>query len=142
MVVGVSLVTYFMGQVGYMPSIVLCTANVVSKTNQDETASLEEEAEHPEGATDADSDDSLQVATGAMVYDEGVQYATFVACIDFGAQLGDWISVPIIAAYGVTRENNRANLDRYICLCAMLRIASIAFLWLIRPAHSTLNTIE
>jgi hypothetical protein len=147
LVVFVSTVTYFMGQIGYMPSVILATANVVSSSDGN-TDSMDEAREGPDsrhqhytGDGALSSEDSTTSNTSytedeghsGVVYDEGIQYATFVACIDFGAQIGDWISVPIIAAYGITRANNWANLYRYIVLCALIRIVSVSFLCIIRP---------
>jgi hypothetical protein len=147
LVVFVSIVTYFMGQIGYMPSVILATANVVGSSDEN-TDSMDQAREGPDdrhqhyaGDGALSSKDSGTANTNCtedegysgVVYDEGIQYATFVACIDFGAQMGDWISVPIIAAYGITRANNWANLDRYIVLCALVRIASVSFLCIICP---------
>jgi hypothetical protein len=147
LVVFVSIVTYFMGQIGYMPSVILATANVVSSSDGN-ADSMDQAREGPDdrhqhyagdGALSSEDNGASNTSYtederhSGVVYDEGIQYATFVACIDFGAQMGDWISVPIIAAYGITRANNWANLDRYIVLCALLRIASVSFLWIIRP---------
>jgi hypothetical protein len=147
LVVFVSTVTYFMGQIGYMPSVILATANVVSSSGGN-TDSMDQAREGPDsrhqhytGDGALSPEDSATSNTSytedeghsGVVYDEGIQYATFVACIDFGAQMGDWISVPIIAAYGITRANNWANLDRYIVLCALIQIAPVSFLCIIRP---------
>ena len=140
LVLTVGIFTSFMGQIGYMPSVILATANVVTSTDSSGTA---------ESRTRG-SDSSLELMTPRCdagnsyvdaVHDEGIQYATFVACIDFGAQLGDWISVPIISALGIKRENQWANLDKLIILCATMRIASLAFLFIIRPYSPSPTTI-
>ncbi len=67
----------------------------------------------------------------------GVQYASFVSCIDFGAQIGQWISVPLIAFLGVTRENQWNNLDRLVIICSLCRMARAVFLGLILPSSSS-----
>lgn len=67
----------------------------------------------------------------------GVQYASFVSCIDFGAQIGQWLSVPLIAYLGVTRENHWHNLDRLVIICSLFRIGRAAFLGLILPSSPT-----
>jgi hypothetical protein len=134
LVVAVGAVTYFIGQIGYMPSVILTTANVVSTTDANKAvdASTGGSISFSEGRTLGD-DAEEEEWTGDAVYDEGIQYATFVACIDFGAQVGNWISVPMIAAFGIQRENHWANLDKFIVLCALMRIASVSFLYIIRP---------
>jgi len=147
----VTIATNFEGELGFMPSVVLATANVVNisdgRSNDDKP---------PENsAQQRCSDNEIEVADNSgrggtnsqlhtlgvgrkceekesAVYDESMQYASFLSCIDFGSQIGNWISVPIIASLGITRENHWANLDTYIIICALARVASIAFLCLIR----------
>jgi hypothetical protein len=140
LVLSVGVVTSFMGQIGYMPSVVLATANVVTSTDANGTM----------GTRRVVSDSPYELMTPRYdtgnryveaEHNEGIQYATSVACIDFGAQLGDWISVPIIAALGITRENQWANLDKLIILCAEMRIASLAFLFIIWPCSTSASTI-
>lgn len=63
----------------------------------------------------------------------GMQYASFLSCIDFGAQIGDWISVPIVSSLGITRENHWDHLDSFIILCSIFRMSRVVFLWLICP---------
>jgi hypothetical protein len=149
LVAAVSVVAYFMGQIGYMPSVILATANVVRLPKEiDKNASDSSSRESISSSEGRRSDDGIAEKVDwdcdTTVYDEGIQYATAVACIDFGAQMGDWISVPIIAAFGIERENHWANLDKFIVLCAMLRIASVAFLYIIRPIRhsSSMMTME
>ena len=143
LVVFVSIVSYFMGQIGYIPSVVLTTANVVSSSKEPIDRQRESATSNPQANNSGPSDDDSETDDTNMrqgncepLYDEGMQYSIFMSCIGFGAQLGDWISIPIIKAFGITRENQWANLDHYILLCALLRIASVAFLWLIRPPES------
>merc|ERR1712238_627943 len=73
---------------------------------------------------------------GSRAIGAGMQYASFLSCIDFGAQIGDWISVPIIAAFGISRDNNWDGLDRFVVMCCFLRMTRILFLFLIRPKYS------
>jgi len=63
----------------------------------------------------------------------GMQYASFLSCIDFGAQIGDWITVPIVASLGITRENHWDNIDKLVVICSILRMCRVIFLWLICP---------
>ncbi|KAL7581261.1 hypothetical protein ACA910_006032 [Epithemia clementina (nom. ined.)] len=62
----------------------------------------------------------------------GVQYGTFITCIDFGDQLGALVSGAVVSAFGITRENDWNHLDQYIFLCALLVLASTCFLVLLR----------
>ena len=63
----------------------------------------------------------------------GMQYASFLSCIDFGAQIGDWIAVPIVSSLDITRENHWDHLDSFIILCSIFRMSRVVFLWLICP---------
>jgi len=146
LLLAVMICTYFMGSVGYMPMVVLATANVVSSDNADKQ--IEHLNERNDSVEGAGIELTLKANEGVAfeheteqrpVYDEGMQYASYLSCIYVGAQVGDWIAVPIIAALGISRENEWKNLDLFIVICALGRIASIAFLWLIRPT-ATLQT--
>mmetsp|Transcript_32197 Transcript_32197/g.67302 ORF Transcript_32197/g.67302 Transcript_32197/m.67302 type:complete len:222 (+) Transcript_32197:3-668(+) len=63
----------------------------------------------------------------------GMQYASFLSCIDFGAQIGDWITVPIVASLDITRENHWDRLDQFVIICSFCRMTRVVFLWLICP---------
>ena len=67
------------------------------------------------------------------VISAGLQYASFLSCIDFGAQIGDWITIPIIASLGITRENHWDHLEKLIMICSIFRMTRVVFLWLICP---------
>ena len=136
-VVIVKIVTYFIGYVGFMPSVVLATANVLGSEDLDSN-DISTRRDNTTSTTSSSSRDQngskKETSEEPTIYnDDGMQYSTLVSCIDFGAQVGDWISVPIIAALGITRENNWTNLDQYIIICAAARLFSVSFLWLIRP---------
>jgi len=72
--------------------------------------------------------------SGSSMYSTGMQYASFLSCIDFGAQIGDWISVPIVASLGITRENHWEHLDQFVIICSIFRMVRVVFLWLICPS--------
>ena len=63
----------------------------------------------------------------------GMQYASFLSCIDFGSQVGDWITIPIVASLGITRDNHWDNLDKLVIICSFFRMTRVVFLWLILP---------
>mmetsp|Transcript_4036 Transcript_4036/g.7196 ORF Transcript_4036/g.7196 Transcript_4036/m.7196 type:complete len:685 (+) Transcript_4036:176-2230(+) len=72
----------------------------------------------------------------------GMQYASFLSCIDFGAQIGDWITVPIVASLDITRENHWDHLDQLIIICSIFRMARVVFLWLICPPRNPDHTLD
>jgi len=99
---------------------------IVSSLNID-TLCNEEEGNHN------DDKNTISRANVPMI-STGMQYASFLSCIDFGAQIGDWISVPIIASLGITRDNHWDHLDKLVILCSIFRMARVLFLWLICPS--------
>lgn len=77
-------------------------------------------------ATDEDSDrgdDSQKV---------DMQYGTLVSCIDFGDQLGALLAGPIVAALGISRENDWAGMDSLIQLSSLAALLSIGFIAILR----------
>lgn len=67
------------------------------------------------------------------VISTGIQYASILSCIDFGAHIGDWITVPIVASLGITLQNHWDQLDKLVILCSILRMVRAVFLWIICP---------
>ena len=130
LVATVGLVKYFFAELDYQPSLVLSTTNVYNDDDDtlprsdfnDETEAFDE-YEHKSGtpsslSIDLNEDDgpnSSSVSSSspqkAPLVSQGMQYASFLSCIDFGAQIGDWISVPIIASLDITRENHWVSLS-------------------------------
>mmetsp|Transcript_17701 Transcript_17701/g.38464 ORF Transcript_17701/g.38464 Transcript_17701/m.38464 type:complete len:719 (+) Transcript_17701:150-2306(+) len=109
-------VTGVVAELNFLPSLVLATTNIVA---------TERAPVAPAGSATSRDDCSL--------YDEGMQYASFISCIDFGEQIGSWITVPIVASLDITRDNEFANLDHLILLCASIYSVSLVYLCLIRP---------
>jgi len=139
----VSIATFFATTVAFMPSVVLATSNVLSKTEPHVHS-------RPSPTEDGDSsheelipvqvqlaeEDEFPGGRGSEDYlfdDEGMQYAAYLSCIDFGSQVGNWLAVPIITALNVSRDNGWHNLDKFVLICAAGRIASILFLPIIQP---------
>jgi len=59
-------------------------------------------------------------------------YAFLVSCIDFGDQISAWITVPLIEALAINRENGWNHIDKFLGLCAILGLLSLCFLPLLR----------
>ena len=109
-------------EINFLPSLMLSTTNV-------------------SGSQGADADNSThqntEVGVNALPHspfaDEGMQYASYISCIDFAENIGSWITVPIVTALNITRENNFLGLDRLIFICSSAYLISLAYLCLIRP---------
>ena len=62
----------------------------------------------------------------------GVKYGTLISCIDFGDQLGQLVSGPLVVFLGISRENNFAQLDHLIFVCFYFEILSLLLLLLLK----------
>ncbi|KAL3939382.1 MAG: hypothetical protein SGBAC_005883 [Bacillariaceae sp.] len=61
----------------------------------------------------------------------GVEYGTLVSCIDFGDQIGAVAAGLIVAALGVSRENDWRNLGSFIVLSCIFAVASVGLIKLV-----------
>ena len=134
LVATVGLVKYFFAELDYQPSLVLSTTNVYNDDDDtlpsdlpndfnDETEAFDE-YEHKSGTPSSlsidfndDNNETFSPVSSSSpqkppLVSQGMQYASFLSCIDFGAQIGDWISVPIIASLDITRENHWVSLSQ------------------------------
>ncbi len=164
LVAAVGLAKYFFAELDYMPALVLSTTNVYSddgekaNTNNDigeplvERTLLENASNSNfisplsiDSIMEEDCDAAIPPTQNSVpVLSAGMQYASFLSCIDFGAQIGDWITIPIVASLGITRDNHWDNLDKLVIICSLFRMARVLFLWLIfppaDPKHKVTNT--
>jgi hypothetical protein len=90
----------------------------VDGTTEDPTPVPEEAADVPESAADRHA--------------IHMQYGTLISCMDFGGQLGALTLGALVAALGVSRENNWGHLDDLIILCGVLGAASSGFVLIIK----------
>ena len=141
----------FFSELQFLPSIVLATSCVQLpidseenehnsssniKLNQENTKeestsqlfSIEEDStlQSAERVSDSNSDNDDHDRS------EGVQYGLYTGCIDFGDQIGAWLSVPLVSALGINR-NDWSKLSELIFICAFCNLSSILFLFLIVP---------
>eukprot|EP00536_Pseudo-nitzschia_multiseries_P002168 jgi/Psemu1/301266/fgenesh1_kg.28_\ len=164
----VGLIKYFFAELDYMPALVLSTTNVY--IGDEKRSGCGDGENEPRGGDDRSdeqaeertslSDDfqrirnprvsSLSIdsryeeddteTTKLPMISTGMQYASFLSCIDFGAQIGDWITVPIVASLDITRENHWDHLDKLVILCSIFRMSRVVFLWLICPPINQKHT--
>lgn len=139
-----SIVSSFTGELAFMPLTILATTNSVSTKQQaiQERQGLpsRESSQEIEMTTVTESrwNGSVssrfsQQTTFYDTADEGVQYATYLSSMNFGVQLGEWLSVPILLMLHVERENSWANLEKFVLVCAGCRLMSILLLTMILP---------
>jgi len=152
LIASISALSSFVGELRFLPSVVIATTNIANASNN-----ARQGVKNKDGlsdmeyhfATEADGESTElflndQAASSSTLKEEdghvdtrsnseGMQYASFISCINFGDQLASWTSVPILAAIGVKREDDWAGLDSYIIACATASVLSLIFLPLIRP---------
>jgi len=64
------------------------------------------------------------------------QYGVYVACIDFGDQIGSWASVPIVARLGLS-TTNWGGMREFTAICNAWQVLSLIFLGLLRGIENT-----
>jgi len=132
----VGAITTFAGEWQFLPDVVLATTTVGT---QDEEM-VESVQRNIAGVI---SSVEVEGAASSMIKDEdccraarddltGIQYGTLISCIDFGDQIGSWITVPLVTALGISRENDWVGLDGMIILTAALGLSSVLFLGILR----------
>ena len=146
----VGAVATFAAEWQFLPDVVLATATVGAQEHPRETIHWNVEEDISVG----EEDESLvaplirgawrqgndQVAAGtpndycgaANDDSTGIQYGALISCIDFGDQIGAWVTVPLVTALGIGRENDWANLNVFIILTAILGLLSVLFLGILK----------
>ena len=76
--------------------------------------------EHTTGSDESTSVDNDSSDENARQHQQqiGIEYGSFISCIDFGDQLGALVMGWIVGAMNITRENDWHRLDDLIILCA------------------------
>jgi hypothetical protein len=157
--IGVKTVTTWTSEWNFLPDVILATVSAVPEHNSqvvaehDNQDSSQTTAMTPTTAplssveaatlttrTNTSTDTSTATATPADEHsDRGessqkvdMQYGTLVSCIDFGDQLGALLAGPIVAALGISRENDWAGMDTLIQLSSLAALLSIGFIAILR----------
>ena len=130
----VQVVTSVVGEWVFLPSVVLATTSIMLEpttpacelvpTHDDEEQVLRSSYQHssPRKSCCLESTSS----TTAM------QYGILISCIDFGDQIGSWLMVPLVAALGISRENEWEHLDLLILVTSALSLLPILLLPILR----------
>ena len=116
-------------EINFLPSLMLSTTNISESQGANADNSTRQNTEEEE--------EEVNTSPHSPFADEGMQYASYISCIDFAENVGSWITVPIVTALNITRENNFLGLDRLILICSSSYLISLAYLCLIRPAQET-----
>mmetsp|Transcript_16793 Transcript_16793/g.25382 ORF Transcript_16793/g.25382 Transcript_16793/m.25382 type:complete len:578 (+) Transcript_16793:269-2002(+) len=136
----VSCFTSFINEWEFLPSVILATTSInagKSPEVNDNRRRLDE--------LSFDSDSSLNTfqlyQRNVMASTQGcycgtsgtaIEYGALVSCIDFGDQIASWLTVPLVASLGISRENDWAHMDTLIVITALLSLIPLTFLPIIR----------
>jgi hypothetical protein len=156
--IGVKTVTTWTSEWNFLPDVILATVSAVPEHDRQDSSLTTTATTAPpstiEVTTIATSCTNTSTATStststatttttATPTDEhltrgddsqkvDIQYGTLVSCIDFGDQLGALLAGPLVAALGITRENDWAGMDTLIQLSSLAALLSIGFIAILR----------
>jgi hypothetical protein len=134
--VPILMVSTFAQEWSFMPSVVLATTSV--------TVDNHGTRGHHETINDTES---LRSTTSVSYQGQrcapcckhqestasfGMQYGALISCLDFGDQIGSWLTMPLVAALGISRENGWQNLSAFIWITALLSLFPLTLLPLLR----------
>jgi len=139
MIVCVQIFGSFFTELSFLPSIILATTSIVSHAppppppppNRYEIERRAEIDELLSVGADSRETRAAETPSDGWILDDGIQYGFLISCIDFGSQLSDWTSIPLIQALDIRRENGWANLDWLVAISALFAISSLVFLRII-----------
>ena len=137
-----------------LPDVVLATATTVQEHHQQQQQQQQQQEYHPPfHFHDNDSNDNNAVSMQQQAEDDetssndserssqntnhtldsmGMLYGTLISCIDFGDQIGAWVTVPLVTMLGIRRDNDWANLDSMIILTFIFNLMSMFLLCILR----------
>jgi hypothetical protein len=130
----IKLVGGILAEWKFLPDVVFATVaarKIEVRDSADNNTFVNEESE----ADDVNSPRQLPVDHRTQKDDQfgaGVRYGSLIACIDFGGQLAMILTVPLVKALGIQRENGWSHLDRLIEVASLLTVMSsglVTLLW-------------
>lgn len=128
------LLESYVGQLSFLPSVILASDSTVQDGRTNSTLEMES------SDTDApyDTVKNLHLPTEAtgdrsqILENDAILYGVLIACIDFGDQIGNLISVPIIQILNIERDEEWQNLEWFIVVCSALSVASLLALRIVQ----------
>jgi len=145
LILPISAITSFCSEIRFLPSVALATSTIQFSTNIFPNAAPHDGSTplSPSCSSSSVLDTSSHQTTirnaSTKIGNAGLQYGSYISCIDFGDQLGAWTTVPIVAALGITR-GDWSNMTELILICAFGSLLSLTFLALLLPSQA--NTIK
>jgi hypothetical protein len=153
--IGVKTITTWTGEWSFLPDVILATISAVPEHDSQAVPEYDSQdslqtttplsaieavtvtaSTNTSTATDiSDTNTSPTDEQSGRGYDSekvDMQYGTLISCIDFGDQLGALLAGPIVAALGISRENDWAGMDTLIQLSSLAAFLSIGFIAILR----------
>jgi hypothetical protein len=128
----ISAFTTFVDEWSFLPSIVLATTAVSVEEDQSKAATTENDSGNPEELVSYQHMRVSPCDCKAPTASIGMQYGALVSCLNFGDQIGSWLTMPLVAALGISRENDWEHMDTFIWTTALLSLIPLALLPIIR----------
>jgi hypothetical protein len=135
LVVTIGSITTFAGEWQFLPDVILATASVCAHHHDDDDNDSNNYHEPLTILVVEDSQDSAECTDEppqSIMDSTGMLYGTLISCIDFGDQIGSWVTVPLVTVLGISRDNDWANLNSFIILTAALGLSSVLLLKIIK----------
>jgi hypothetical protein len=134
--VPILMVSTFIQEWSFMPSVILATTSV-SEDHQvtrrcDEPTNDVESRLSPTSVSYQRQRCAPCCKNQESVASFGMQYGALISCLDFGDQIGSWLTMPLVAVLGISRENGWQNLNTFIWITALLSLVPLMFLPLLR----------
>jgi hypothetical protein len=129
-----SLFTTFSNEWSFLPSVILATTavDVDEDVQSNRQIKLDEVSDDPEAHVSYQQMKVTCCECKGPVASIGMQYGALVSCLDFGDQIGSWLTMPLVAALGISRENDWDHMGTFILTTALLSLIPLALLPTIR----------
>jgi hypothetical protein len=135
LVVTIGSITAFAEEWQFLPDVVLATAASMGVHNNNDDNNDDDNdppillVEEEDSSTDSAERESPNITLSDST---GMLYGTLISCIDFGDQIGSWVTVPLVTMLGISRDNDWANLNIMIILTSVFELASILLLKILK----------
>jgi hypothetical protein len=141
LILPISAITSFCSEIRFLPSVALATSTIQFSTNifpnvaPHDAIPLSPSCSSSSSVLDTSSHQTTIRNASTKIGNAGLQYGSYISCIDFGDQLGAWTTVPIVAALGITR-GDWSNMTKLILICFFGSFLSLTFLALLLPSRA------
>lgn len=125
-----SIFTTFSNEWSFLPSVILATTavNVEEDDRSNSQILSDKEMQDPEAPVSYQQMKVTCCECKGPVASIGMQYGALISCLDFGDQIGSWLTLPLVAALGITRSNDWDHMGTFIVTTSFLSLIPLALL--------------